>query len=143
MTAKQIPGEERRLLHRQNSIPPSKLCEQLDALYDHHSLKKVEGSSLSIPLYPPGNIVQLVKMRDDEPVKRSWFSCCKHDDNLVSQPERLPCAARWAHRDDFAEIIISSSFLDDHRTANVLSELERVAGLFGLSPPFTVRDAEK
>jgi hypothetical protein len=90
----------------------------------------------SIPLYPPGKIVQLVKISNDAPPA----GCCSA--STAAEEDESPYAARWAHVDDFSEIIISSHFLDDHSSANVLRELERTAQVFGLSSPYTFDDAQ-
>jgi len=130
--AKRDIGEVDRLLHRKGSIPPSKFVEQLDEFRSHLAKRKSEQTLLSIPLYPPGKIVQLVHTGEDTP--SGCFSRCSAE---VLQ-ERVLYAARWAQREDFGEVIISSHFMDDHSSPNVLNELERVAELFDLTPPFTI-----
>lgn len=122
------------LLHREDSIPPSKFKEQLDEFRE----RRVEAMTLrdvrTIPLYPPGNIVQLVKTADDE----LPTGCCFSSSSAVVE-HVSPYAARWAHVEDFTEILISSHFLDDHSSPNVLRELERTAEVFGLSSPFDIK----
>ena len=90
----------------------------------------------AIPLCPPGKIVQLVKTTADEPPA----GCCSFGATAADSDEQsAPYAARWAHVTDFAEIIISSHFLDDHSSPNVLRELEGMAEVFGLSSPYDIQ----
>lgn len=122
------------LLHRQDSIPPSEFKEQLDEFHNQRDAVMAARNVRTIPLCPPGNIVQLVKTTDDAPLT----GCCSS--GSVVEDQHSPCAARWAHVSDFAEIIISSHFLDDHSSPNVLKALEDTANVFGLSSPFTVQE---
>ena len=43
--------------------------------------------------------------------------------------------ARWAEKTDFREVVLSSHFLSDHKTANVKAELQAMAKRFGLKQP--------
>lgn len=121
------------LLHREDSIPPSKFKEQLDVFREQRDEAMTLRDVRSIPLYPPGKIVQLVKTADDKPPA----GCCS---SSAVEEQDTPYAARWAHVEDFSEIIISSHFLDDHSSSNVLRELERTAEVFGLSSPYTFQE---
>lgn len=122
------------LLHRQDSTPPSKFQEQLDEFQEQINDAKTDRYLRSIPLFPPGKIIQLVKTADDEPPA----ACCCSSSAAIDEKNNTPYAARWAQADDFKEITISSHFLDDHSTINVMRELERTASVFGLSSPYTV-----
>ena len=124
------------LLHREDSIPPSRFKEQLDEFYERRQeAESVRGIIRAVPLYPPGKIVHLMKATDDVPKA----GCCS---SSAIEEQDSPYAARWAHGDDFTEIIISSHFLDDHSSPNVLSELERIAAIFGLSSPYIIQEDE-
>ena len=61
----------------------------------------------------PGKIVHLVK----------------------SKGEANSGLAVWADLDDFTEIILSKTLIDDHSASVVGAELERMAASFGLEPP--------
>lgn len=129
------------LLHRQNSIPASKFKEQLDEFREQRDEARTIRDVRSIPLCPPGKIVQLVKTTATEPPA----GCCSFGAIAAagSDEQSAPYAARWAHMTDFEEIIISSHFLDDHSSPNVLRELERMAEVFGLSSPYDIPRTEK
>jgi len=122
------------LLHREESIPPSNFKEQLNEFRERLEEAKSNRYLRNIPLYPPGKIVQLVKTADDEP---RAGCCCS---STATEQQDVPYAARWAQAHDFKEIIISSHFLDDHSSTNVLRELERTAEVFGLSSPYTIEE---
>jgi sn1-specific diacylglycerol lipase len=115
------------LLHRQESIPPSTFCEQLADFRSHNEQRKSERTMLDIPLYPPGNIVHLVGTGETSSCP---LSCKTGHGN--------PYTARWIEASDLGEVIISSHLLADHDPLHVLNELERIAAVFGLSPPFTI-----
>jgi len=133
--AKRDVGEVGRLIHQKVDTPASSFKEQLDNFRERLATKKNLRKELHIPLYPPGQIVHLVKTDEDE--QPSGCCSCGGKVDTILQGE-LRYAARWAHRDDFAEVFISSHFLNDHSSTNVLMELERVAELFGLSSPYTM-----
>lgn len=124
------------LLHRQDSIPPSKFKEHLDEFLERREEVIALRDVRTVPLYPPGKLLQLVKTTaDDTPPT----GCC----SSAAAVQDTPYMARWAHVQDLSEIILSSHFLDDHSTVNVLREIERTAGVFGLSgPTFTVQTEE-
>jgi hypothetical protein len=127
------------LLHRQNSIPSSKFKEQLEKFREQREEARTIRDVRSISLCPPGKIVQLVKTSADEPPA----GCCNFRAAAAgSDVQSAPYAARWAYVTDFAEIIISSHFLDDHSSPNVLRELEGMAEVFGLSSPYHIQLTE-
>jgi len=134
MNAKRDTGEVGKLLHQKEDTRSSKFNDQLDQFREHLAAKRSQKKELHIPLYPPGRIVHLVKIEDNEESERRCSCCRKVDTNLQAE---LSYAARWVERDDFAEVFISSHFLNDHKTPNVLRELERLAEFFGLSWPYT------
>lgn len=140
MHAKRDVGEVDRLLHRKEDTPPTKLKDQLDKFREHLSAKRSKASKLQTPLYPPGKIVLLTKTEENDPPSVGCCSCSGKVETVVQA--RRPYAARWAHRDDLTEIFISSHFLEDHKTINVLSELERVAEFFGVASPYTLDDEQ-
>lgn len=122
------------LLHRQESTPPSPFKEQLDEFRKRLEDAKTERYMRSIPLYPPGKIVHLVKTSSDDATASSC--CCSV--GATNDVEESAYAARWAQSVDFKEIVISSHFLDDHSSVNVMRELERIAKVFELPPPYTL-----
>lgn len=119
--------ELQRILHQQENIPPSKFREQVDNFRAHQVNKIV------VPLYPPGSIVHLFKVKEEEPTR-----CCARRTHNKTESRQSEFAARWTERSDLAEILISPHFLDDHSSPNVLAALERVAGFFDLVAPFTM-----
>lgn len=127
------------LLHRQDSTPPSAFKERLDEFRQQREEAMTLRDVRTRPLYIPGKIVHLVPVATPDDVSSG---CCCASSSAVDEDMGTPYAARWGHVDDFGEIIISSHFLDDHSSANVLGELERTASVFGLSSPFTVDENE-
>lgn len=126
--------EKDALLHREDSVPPSKFKQQLDVFRAARDEAITLRDIRTIPLYPPGKIVQLVKTAASEPPA----GCCGST-SASEEQQSSHYAARWADVEDLTEIIISSHFLDDHSSPNVLRELERTAEVFGLSSPFNIQ----
>lgn len=126
--------EKDALLHREDSVPPSKFKQQLDVFRAARDEAITLRDIRTIPLYPPGKIVQLVKTAASEPPA----GCCGST-SASEEQQSSHYAARWADVQDLTEIIISSHFLDDHSSPNVLRELERTAEVFGLSSPFNIQ----
>lgn len=124
-----------------SELPQTEFSKQL-VLFHEHKIKKrmeieedeVHSSFVKVRLYPPGKIVHLVSpAQGDDPPRRGCCVCSKVE-SVVEH--HAPCSVRWAHRDDLAEVRISSHFVKDHKSGNVLRELELVAQDFGLSAPF-------
>jgi sn1-specific diacylglycerol lipase len=126
------------ILNSIGSVPPSLFSKQLEDFGVYQRKKKDEFKSdyKMISLYPPGNIVHVVS---PDTRRTGSSSCCGSSCSKVGlQEEELPYGAHWAHLDDLAEVIISPHFVDDHKSPNVLLQLERVAEDFGLASPFLI-----
>lgn len=126
--------EQAILVHDKDEIPPSKFLEKLDDFHRYQDGLKESRATRAVKLHPPGRIVHLVGTRDsrneEEPTLGEPMS--EHEDSAPFDSY----TAHWAHRDDLAEIIISSHFLKDHSSLNMLDQLEKAAARFDLSTPF-------
>lgn len=145
---------EDMLLYQQDCIPPSEYYEQLKEFHQHQESLRQKREKRNVRLFPPGEIVHLVKTTEQVHVVEPSDCCCLNQraarsdadadaatDGGGNQTEiswSFDYAARWAHRSDLAEIVISSHMLSDHSAPNMLTELLKTADLFGLSPPFVI-----
>jgi sn1-specific diacylglycerol lipase len=93
------------------------------------NLKAQQQSALWVPLYPPGEIIQLFRTWDKSSLRRLA------SDETSGKP--LEHTARWIERDDLDKIILSSHLLFDHDPVQVKRKLQKIAGGFGLDPPYT------
>jgi sn1-specific diacylglycerol lipase len=120
-------------LHHKGDIEESKFLEQLREFREFQKSLKAKHQLHYVSLFPPGKIIQLFgsdnfaekMMRSDETMASS--------DVVIENPY----TARWAEKTDFREVILSSHFLSDHKTANVKAELHAMAKRFGLEQPFS------
>jgi hypothetical protein len=120
-------------LHHKGDIEESKFLEQLREFREFQKSLKAKHQLHYVSLFPPGKIIQLFgsdnfaekMMRADETMASS--------DVVIENPY----TARWAEKTDFREVILSSHFLSDHKTANVKAELHAMAKRFGLEQPFS------
>lgn len=135
--------EEAALLHGKESIPSSKFQEQLQRFHQHQEEIRAGRQTRDITLCPPGKIVHLVKTNEDTEPARKGCCCSPRSSEVVPEAEitrTFDYAPLWAHRSDLAEITISSHFLSDHSSLNVMAELEKTAAeRFGLTAPFVIR----
>lgn len=116
------------ILHSEENAPDSdfkRSWQKYEQLYEN---RKQTRDFPDVSLYPPGRIIQFFKTSEDEP-KSCLLSFGSSEDDYV---------ARWAVRDDFRDIRISSTFLDDHDAKKVLETLEAEASRLGLESPFIV-----
>jgi len=135
-------GDVDALLYPKGALPDSEFKKQLSLFHEHRTKLKIEieeceklSNFVKVRLYPPGKIVHLVNLADDDHSPSGCCSCCSKIDSVLE--EHVPHSIRWVERDDLAEVLISSHFVEDHKSPNVLEQLERVAEDFGLlSAPF-------
>jgi sn1-specific diacylglycerol lipase len=134
---------EEVLLYGSNNVPPSRYSEQLKLLHEYQENIRSKRHTRGVPLFPPGQIVHLVRTSGQEV---NTTGCClgraPAADGAENQAEirrSMDYAARWAHRSDLAEIVISSHMVSDHSAPNMLSELAATADLFGIASPFLVQ----
>jgi hypothetical protein len=141
---------EGTLLHRKSQIPPSNYYHQLEEFFHHQESLRGKRGTRDIRLYPPGEIVHLVKTTESV-VEQS--GCClprsgtgrvykegDDDDGAKQINGGLDYAARWGHRSDLAEIVISSHMVTDHSAPNLINELQATAQIFGIRAPYVVGD---
>jgi sn1-specific diacylglycerol lipase len=108
-------------LHHKEDIKESKFVEQLREFREFQRSLKAKHHLSYVGLYPPGKIIQLFA-----------------SDTLMRSVEiENPYTARWAEKKDFREVVLSSHFLSDHKTANVKAELHAMAERFGLEQPYS------
>ena len=140
---------EDTLLYERDCIPPSNYHQQLEDFLCHQESLRSKRDKRNVHLYPPGEIVHLVKTTMEKQVEEPPSDCCLRvgffHNVAVGKDHTEICqsfdyAARWAHRSDLAEIVISSHMVSDHSAPNILAELQRTANLFGLSPPFVGKE---
>jgi hypothetical protein len=134
---------EEALLYASDSIPPSTYYKQLKQFHEHQENVRSKRHTRGVRLVPPGQIVHLVRTTGRTMnTTGCCFSRAPASDDAENQAEirgSLDYAARWAHRSDLAEIVISGHMVSDHSASNMLAELAATAGLFGLAPPFLVK----
>lgn len=139
------------LVYPKNSreIPQSQFRQELMDFYDHKCVKRMEYEAveefsdfIKIRLYPPGKIVHIIDPDEDEPPPPRRACCLSCHKIKNATKETLPRSVRWVQREDLAEVLISSHFVEDHKSENVLQQLERAANEFGLSSPFIVEEKE-
>jgi len=127
--------EEAILVYGKDEIPPSKFLQKLDDFHRYQDSLKESRETRAVKLHPPGKIVHIVGTRDDkndeEPVIGGEADMSEHEHSAS-----FDYTAYWAHRNDLAEIIISSHFLSDHSSLNVMAQLEKAAERFDMSTPF-------
>ena len=87
----------------------------------------------------PGCIIIITDIHKPEvkQQKRQWCKWWKKNNTSESSsPLSARCVARWAEAEDFSEIMISCSMLDDHDPQKISKELHSMAERFGLDTPF-------
>jgi len=126
--------DEAFLVHGKDEIPPSKFLEKLDDFHRYQDGLKESRETRSVKLHPPGKIVHLVGQRDEE--NDEELALGQADMSEHEQSASFDYIAYWAERNDLAEIIISSHFLSDHSSLNVMAQLEITAERFDMSTPF-------
>jgi len=127
--------EEAILVHDKDDIPPSKFLENLEDFHRYQDGLKERRAARAVKLHPPGRIIHLVGTGDSKNSEEPTLgeSTPEHEDDSATFDSYTAC---WAHRDDLAEIIISSHFLKDHSSLNMMAQLENAAASFDLSTPF-------
>jgi len=110
-------------------------AKKLDIFYELESEKKEQ----VVKLYPPGRIIQLFRTINLPKSNSACGLCCcgPEADSRVDVLEDVPYTARWAEREDFSRLVLSSHFLSDHETANVKGQLHILAERAGLKEPFS------
>lgn len=121
-------------LHHKEDIEESKFVEQLREFREFQKTLKAKHHLSYVSLFPPGKIIQL--FASDSFALKMMRSA---DEMASSSTEILenPYTARWAEKTDFREVVLSSHFLSDHKTANVKAELQAMAKRFGLKQPYS------
>lgn len=124
-------------LHHKEDIEESKFVEQLREFREFQKSLKAKHELHYVSLFPPGKIIQLFGSGTfAEKMMRSAKERATSTSAVELEIEK-PYTARWAEKTDFREVVLSSHFLSDHKTANVKAELHAVAERFGLKQPFS------
>eukprot|EP00978_Attheya_sp_CCMP212_P026249 scaffold85943_cov56-Attheya_sp.AAC.2 len=113
-----LAAQNAKLLFSKAEIPKNtKFFSQLEefrAKNQSIASRSRDGNARRVRLYPPGDIIHMVKTTTV-------------DQNNCTKTEYL---AQWADKDDFNEIILSSTLVDDHSILNVISNLESICSSF-------------
>ena len=116
------------LLHPFDSIPDSEFLQQLRRFESMQQNRRLtRGISREVELYPPGNIIHLVKTGQGTDCMHNisnCITCGASNSGAVYTPVRK-------ENDDFNEIEITPTLWTDHFPNRVCIELERVANGFG------------
>ncbi|XP_012940156.1 diacylglycerol lipase-alpha [Aplysia californica] len=87
--------------------------EQLERDVTAHPSNSAIGLSAHMPLYPPGNMIHVVR------------SHLKDKGGIFKNSEPI-FQAVWANNGDFDEVLVSPTMINDHMPDNVLEALEKV-----------------
>jgi len=135
----ELPCGMKELLYDADAIPDSEYKIQLDRFRRFQETKERDRVDPSIPLYPPGRFIHLVKTKSSNESRMTlqgrfmisdifnMVTC----DKFVPEEEYVP---RWAYLSDFDEIVVSSTLVSDHMVDIVESSLGGVADAFGVDP---------
>ena len=110
-------------LYPRNSVPNSTLKFQLDRLKAVQNRRKVEFRGPSVMLYPPGKIVHLIKVNEEQSCAHGMVRCLTCGTTNFGN-EYIPI---WAENSSFNEIVISPTMGTDHFPNRVCLELEKIA----------------
>ena len=121
-----------RMLHPKNGIPMD--TEFYSQLMTFHKIvnerKQSRGESININLYPPGQIIHLVKTGQKNELCPKLCKCLSCGMSNAGS-EYTPV---WTENEDFNEIIVSETMWTDHFPNRVCAELEKIASSFGIDP---------
>jgi hypothetical protein len=129
-------------LYPKENVKNSKFKEQVEEFWKFQADLKTKTNY--VKLCPPGKIVHLFRTRSNSRSARSrevlWNSTTSLD-RLESESGSVTAVrqftARWAKRNDFEKIQISSHMLLDHEPIGVKVKIQKVAReQFGLNDPF-------
>jgi hypothetical protein len=130
------------VVHNKEDIEESKFVEQLREFREFQTSLKAKHHTRYVSLFPPGKIIQLfgsetLAEKIERSEERKASSPAAPPPAVVTEIIENPYTARWAEKTDFREVILSSHFLSDHKTANVKAELHALAKRFDLQQPYS------
>ena len=117
------------MLYASDCIPDSDFARQLQRFESMQQERRSNrGLARSISLFPPGNIVHLVKTGQSKQCLHGFvgFLTCGASN---AGSEYTPIQKE---NDDFNEIVISPTLWTDHFPNRVCTEIERIAKSFGI-----------
>ncbi|XP_055888225.1 diacylglycerol lipase-alpha-like isoform X3 [Biomphalaria glabrata] len=97
--------------HSESSTTKEMLSRDVTA----HPSNSAIGLSAHLPLYPPGQMIHVVRSHLTDKKTRGFCD----DSNFIYQ-------AIWANNGDFDEVLVSPTMLNDHMADRVLEALEKV-----------------
>jgi hypothetical protein len=120
-------------LCEQNDIKETKFKQQVDAFYEFQASLKEKEKRRYIRMCTPGRIIQLFHLGENQSLQELL------PDRISERSSRgtKQYAARWAEREDFQRVILSSHCFSDHDPINVKNKLHDLASRFGMSPPYS------
>jgi hypothetical protein len=114
-------------LDKEGELKDSKFKQQLDEFYEFQASVRGKRKAAYIEMCPPGEIVQLFRTEH----KKLFLQ------TITQEPNNNLYKARWATKEDFRKVIISSHMLADHDPINFKNQLQELAKTqFGLTSPY-------
>ena len=121
------------ILYPSDNVPDSEFLQQLRRFESiQQNRRSTRGISREVLLYPPGNIIHLVKTGQSKTCVHNLTACLSCGASN-SGAEYTPIRKE---NDDFNEIEISPTLWTDHFPNRVCVELERIASQFGSDTAF-------
>lgn len=121
-------------LHGKESIPTSDFWKNFASYKERQQQRQTQRKTRSCHMTLPGQIVQLVRLKDLRNVPCSCLlSCVKCIACCGMSHETKKYKVRWADPSDFAEIFVSPSMMIDHFPYNIDRALEVAAKSYGIA----------
>jgi len=109
-----LAAQNAKLLCSKEEIPRTEFFCQVQKFRAQRRSDLASSRHAPVRLYPPGNIIHLVKTS-----------------TVGSEsPSKVEYLAQWADKDDFNEILLSPTLLEDHSIKKVIANLESICNSF-------------
>lgn len=126
--------ENANMLHDKDHVFSSEFGRKMEQFFSFQESLKRKNAAKYIELFIPGETVQLFGGGNTAGTTRDVTGMVNEVDAYT---------ARWAKRDDFRRILISSHMMKDHNPANVRRVILDIASSqFGLEPPYSPIDLD-
>jgi sn1-specific diacylglycerol lipase len=114
-------------LYKEDEIKDSKCKQQVEKFFEFQASVREKRKTTYIEMCPPGEIIQLFRTE-----QRKLF-ILQSRSNATEEPNNNLYTARWAKKEDFRKVIISSHMLADHDPINFKNQLQELAATqFGI-----------